>query len=151
MHRCVLKGTIWALVDVYKYNCNGVQIRDPTRNDRRIGPPGTYDSEIHGIEFDIAKADFEDTQMVRLEPGQSFGTTYTFAIFNKPTRFRGSDVDKLVIGNDYIIALRAQRWRWMFEDDMPEGSTADERRLLLFERPLTHWKVDGRITFKCVE
>ena len=144
-HRSIFQRPIWALVDLYpRYNCHGVQIRGLTRNNRSTYPH----VEVQGINQDIVRADHDDPAIVRLDLGQSFSTTITFGIVNKPA---GRDVDNFIVGNDYTVTLLPERWRWMFEHDMPDIKTTVERRLMLSQRPFTQWQVHCDLTFKCTE
>lgn len=138
-HKLIKAKAIWALVDIKKYWCVGIEVRDPThysRLFRRIGPVGTYDLEAQG-DRNIDQSDFEDSSMIRLEPSQVFGTMYTFSVTPKLGGLRSSDVRNLNPGKTYYIMLRPQRWRWMFEDDMEENSIIDHKRQELYEQPLT--------------
>ena len=139
--------SICALVRLYSHHGSGIEIRDPSRNHRRIGPPSTMIQD----DFDEEAQDLEDTQLVRLEPGQTFETSYTFSVVPKLDGIRNSDVRNMVVGNTYVITLKKRRWRWVFEDEMPHGLDDEEARHLLRKRHAAEWSVDCTVRFDATE
>lgn len=146
-YRSLLDRPIWAFVYQYSYQCAGIETRDPERNNRRIGP----DSTSLADEPDPTWTYFKDSELVRLEPGEVYERQYTYIVVKKAKGLRNSDVWNLKVGNTYGITLRNQKWWWMFEDDMPEGCTEEERETLLQKQPVTEWKPDCSVSFEFVE
>jgi len=109
-----------------------------------MGPQST----IIADEWDDVALDLDDTELVRLELGQKFSTSYTFSVVPKADGLRNSDVRNMVKGNTYEITLRRRRWRWMFEDEMGEGMSEEEREEALRKREAMEWMVDCKATFK---
>jgi hypothetical protein len=142
-YECTASKPIWALVRLFTDFSGGIEIRDPLRKHRRIGGV----SSIVADEWDEDALDLEDTELVRLEPGQKFSTSYTISVVPKADGLRDSDIRHMVPGNTYEITLRKQRWRWMFEDDMPEDIGEDERRAILKKTEVVEWKVDSQVNF----
>ena len=142
-YECTVSKPIWALVRLFTDFSGGIEIRDPLRKHRRIGGL----SSIVADEWDEDALDLEDTELVRLEPGQKFSTSYTISVVPKAGGLMASDMRHMVPGNTYEITLRAQRWRWMFEDEMADIDE-DERRAILKKREAVEWKVDCQVNFK---
>ena len=88
------------------------------------GPPSTMIDD----EFDSDLLDVQDTELVWLEPGQTFSTGYTFAVTPKMSGIRPSDVHSLTAGNTYEITLQKRRWRWMFDDELPADLDNEAKR-----------------------
>lgn len=93
----------------------------------------------------------EDTELVRLEPSQTFGSTYTFSVVPKRKGLRSSDVWNLLAGKTYELTLRKQCWWWMFEDEMTENCDVEERREMLGRRDPSEWKPECSATFEFTE
>ncbi len=87
-------------------------------------------------------------ELVRIDPGQKFSTSYTISVVPKADELRDSDIRHMVPGNTYEITLRKRRWSWMFEDEMAEDIEEDERRAILKKREAVEWKVDHQVNFK---
>jgi hypothetical protein len=119
---------------------NGVEIRDPTRYYRKIGPPGTWVMDEVSTEIDF-------TELVRLEPGQVLHKSYTFAVKPRPEGFGHSDIYNLEVGKTYELTIREQKWWWRFEEDMDLESSDNERKEILFAQAATEWKPNNSITF----
>ena len=147
IYECTTAQPLWALVRLYSHCCGGVQIRDPDRKNRRIGPPGTMLQH----EFDEELLDIEDTELVRLELGYKYLTKYTFSTTPKLNGITHSDVRNLVIGKAYTVTLRRPRWRWMFEKDMPPYLIKHARREVLSEVDMVEWSVGCEASFEVVE
>lgn len=54
----------------------GVEIRDPNRNNKHVGP-------THSVIGDTDEDEPEDTELHRLEPGEQFLKQYTFTTERK--------------------------------------------------------------------
>jgi hypothetical protein len=141
-YKCVAVRSIWALRDPLARMCNGVQTRDPDRKYRRIGP----DPEIlcEDPEYDLSPEDIirRDTVMMRLDPGDVFSTSYTFSVVKKMRGLIHSDVWNLKDGKKYKLTLWPQRWWWMFEDELPAGSSDEQKRDILSKLQVTKWQPD---------
>lgn len=148
IHECATGKPFWALIHQYTNHCTGIEIRDPSRNGRRIGPDGTSIADDEGGSSGLTP---DDTDPVRFEPGHPIQISYTFSVVRKVKGLRNSDIWNLAVGNNYILTLRRQKWRWMFEDDMPKESSVDERRELLRKQPVTEWEAECSAAFEFTE
>lgn len=155
-YECTTSRPIWALIRLFTDFGGGIEIRDPQRKHRRMGPPST----IVADEWDTDALDLDDTVLVRLEPNQKFSTSYTFSVVPKASGIVHSDVRHMAKGNTYEITLRRRRWRWMFEDEMEvwvvvgeemseeeEEEEREERRQMLRKKEVMEWEVDCMVTF----
>jgi len=143
-YECTASKPIWALVRLFTDYGGGIEIRDPQRKHRQIGARST----IIADEWDEEALDLENTELVRLEPGQKFSTSYTVSVVPKAGGLRDSDTKYMVQGNTYEITLRKRRWRWMFEDEMAGDIGEDERRAILKKTEVVEWDVDCQVNFK---
>ncbi len=140
-NQCTTERSICALLYSFPHTCNGVEVRDPERNNRRIGPVSTcMEDDTPDPELDRQKLFQHETELVRLDPGQIHRTSYTFSIVAKVHGLRHSDIRVLKDGNSYQLTLREQRWWWMFEDQMPADCSDKEKREILSKQPVTKWK-----------
>lgn len=137
---------LWALVRLYTDFSGGIEIRDLSRKHRRIGGGST----IIADEWDEEALDLEDTQLVRLGPGEVFETRYTICLGSKAGRLRGSDVKMMVEGGNYEVTARKRLWRWMFEEEMGGELSEEERRGMLSEREVVEWGVDCKVEHTAV-
>ncbi|KAI9860132.1 MAG: hypothetical protein M1813_006242 [Trichoglossum hirsutum] len=143
-YECTASRPIWSLVRLFTDFGGGIQIYDLERKHRRIGPTST----IIADEWDGDALDLDDTALVRLEPGQTFSTSYTLSVVPKADGLRNSDVKNMVKGNTHEVGLRRRRLRWMFEDEMGGEMSEAERREMLRTRDAMEWGVDCKETFK---
>jgi hypothetical protein len=143
-YECTASKPIWALIRLFTDYGGGIRIRDPQRKHRQIGARST----IIADEFDEDALGLEDTELVCLEPGQKFSSSYTVSVVPKAGGLRDSDTKHMVQGNTYQITLRKRRWRWMFEDEMAGGIGEDERRAILTKTEAVEWDVDCQVNFK---
>lgn len=137
---------IWALISLNSGRTYGIEIRDPQRNGRRIGPPATFiaDEGILTIQDDD-----EDVTLARIAPNEPCRISYTFSTEPKAGGLRGSDTDKLRSGMSYELTLRETCCRWMYEDEM-EVHDEFERRLKLRGQPLALFTSGCRAIFTAV-
>ncbi|ORY13172.1 hypothetical protein BCR34DRAFT_586697 [Clohesyomyces aquaticus] len=139
---------IWALIRLFKEHAAGIVLRDPLRQ-HWIGrvhlPPTSYGD--HDGEDD---SDSKDTELVRLNPADTFSTSYTFSVLRKVDGILGSDMEKLSKGGQYEVRLDERMWKWMFEEIMPPLSRV-KRRHILETLPMTRWDVDCVAHFTAVE
>jgi hypothetical protein len=149
-YECTTSKPIWALVGLFTHVGNGILIRDPQRlvsgKPRRIGPTST----IYEDDWDDKALDLEETELVRLEPGRKFSTSYTISVVPKVDGLRGSDTYAMVKGNTYEISLRKRRWRWMYENGMGEGLSKEEWRELLSKKDPMEWDVDCKVNVTAI-
>ncbi len=136
-YECTTSRPISALVHLNSDACNGIEIRDPARRaaldsrweHRRIGPDTiVMNDEYYGDDT------IDDAEVVRMEPGKLFERPYTFSVVPKLNGIKRSDIWGLKPGTTYELMLRKQTWRWMFEDEMLENCSSEERRELLEKR-----------------
>jgi hypothetical protein len=141
---CTAGAAIWALYKHYSYRGNGSEIRDPRRRYRRIGPSHRYIENEDDTEIDF-------TELVRLEPSETLQKVYTFDVEDDSDRLYHNDVSNLVVGNEYELGIRNQKWWWMYEEEMPANFSVDEKTRFLYERSATEWQPRERITFVVTE
>lgn len=146
-YRCDAQATIWALRPLLTDFFGGVEIRDPTRRNQRIGPTITGVGNEDGTEDDI----LINTELLRLDPGSQIITNYTFTTQRKANGLRHNDFHNLTVGNVYDLTVWRQQWRWMFESDAPENCTAEERWALLARQPAVDWKPECTASFVLAE
>jgi hypothetical protein len=124
----------------------GIVIRDPLRKHRRIGPSST----IVADEWDEEAFAFEDSELIRLQLGQKHSIPYTISVVPKAKGLRSSDVYLMVKGNTYEITLKTRNWKWMFEDEMGEEMSEEDRREMLRKREAVEWEEDCMVTCQAV-
>ena len=130
---------IWALMAQPKGHNIGVEIRDPERKNRRIGPSpdlvGTDEEESDSL---------PDEKILRFEGGNAFRQSYTLSTEKKYNGVLNSDTWNLVSGKTYQLTLRKSRWRWRYEDQFETTDLQDMARLeaMLSEEPWVEWKLD---------
>lgn len=120
----------------------GLEIRDPARKGRRIGPPsdrlcGDGDGE-DGLPDD-------DERLVRLEKrGDFFREEYTLGVEPKRGGLISADLKNLVGGKGYALSLRKEKWRWVYGDEVAvgkgKGAEGGLLRGLLEREPWVEWK-----------
>lgn len=146
-YECTSSRPIWALVRLFEYVGCGIILRDPQRkNHRRIGPSST----LIGDDWDEEAVTFEDSQLIRFQLGQKHSIPYTISVVPKVSGLSSSDVYLMVKGNTYEITLRTRNWKWMFEDEMEEGMSEEQRKELLWKREAVEWTEDCMVTFQAV-
>lgn len=143
-YKCTTNATIWALYKHYSYRGNGCEIRHPQKKHRRIGP-----SHRHIESEDDTEIKF--TELVRLAPGEVLRKSYTFDVSDDTDRLFRNDVSKLVVGQEYELGIRMQKWWWMFEDDLPPNLSTEEKKSFLYERPATEWQPSEFLIFAVTE
>ena len=147
VYKCTADATIWTLRPLPTDFCVGVEIRDPTRNYRRMGPTLTRVDNDDGTD----DSDLADTEVLRFRPGESTMIEYTFSTRRKAGGLRHDDFHNLTAGNMYELTIRRQRWRWMFESEMPENCILEDGRALLAEQDAVEWKPESKTSFILVE
>jgi hypothetical protein len=147
-YECITAKPIWAMVGLFTHRGKGVEIRDPARvfggKAKRIGPTST----IIPDEWDELALELEETELVRLEPGQKFSTTYTMRVV--PYSLRSADTHAMQKGKPYIISLRTRKWRWVLEDELEEGLDKAEIREILSKKDPMEWKADCEVAITTV-
>ena len=137
---------IYALVTLKEGYNIGLEIRDPERNGRRIGPvpdlppagdddPPNNDKERF-VEFNRS--------------GDSFSQVYTFATEKRRNGLVLSDTWNLKSGKVYELTLRKSRWRWMYQDEIEENMLRDQAKVVevLRQEPYSEWKLDCQAVFE---
>jgi hypothetical protein len=133
---------IWTLISRFSDFGDGLRIRDPTRNNRRIGPTPSMIQD----EWDDYALDLEDTEAIRLGPDETWSRPYTFSTVKKAGGLRNSDTYAMKAGNEYTLDM-GTRCRWMYEDEMNGGLSDKERRDLLGKKESVEWKPEHRVNF----
>lgn len=146
-YKCDAEATIWVVRPLLAKFCEGVEIRDPTRRNRRIGPTIIGVGNTDGTEDDA----FTDTELLRLDPGTRIVSNYTLTTQRKDHGLLRGDFHNLTIGNVYNLTVWRQQWRWMFESQMPEGCTTEERKALLARQSAIYWKPECTTSFVLAE
>ncbi len=100
-------------------------------------------------EWDDAKVEFENTELLRMEPGQMFETSYT--LYVKRLTVRRSETDFMVPGDNYWAGLGKRKCWWMYADEMDDGLSEMEMRDALRKARSVEWKPDVRARFTAVE
>lgn len=118
----------------------GLEIRDPERKGRRIGPSPDW---FCGDEEESRQAE-ED--LLRFEQGKAFQQSYTLSVEAKENGLLHSDTWNLVSGKTYRLTLRKSKWRWLYEDELEAAVLQDEAKLrsILSEEPRVEWKPECR-------
>lgn len=143
-YQSVMSTTIWALFKPCAERGNGCEIRDPRRRNRRIGPTNRYLEDEGDSEIDF-------TQLVRLTPGDTITKEYTFRVSKEPDSLFGSDIRTLVVGTEYNLGIRRQKWRYVFEEYMPPHGTVEERKKFLMGQPAIQWAPEETVRFRFVD
>jgi hypothetical protein len=114
----------------------GVEIRDPERMGRRIGPPSDW------VCYDEDESLPEEEALLRLERRIAFRQSYTLAVKKKGNRLLNADTWNLVSGKTYDHTPRVSKGRWLYEDELGAAVFQDKARLnaLLSEEPRLEWK-----------
>ena len=132
---------IRALKTMSSHNINiGIEIRDPEKQDRRIGPsPDRYE----GDESESAPI---DKMLLHLKEKEAIRQSYTLCVRPKADGLLHSDTWNLKSGKLYNLTLRPFKWRWLYEDEIDASTLGDEDRLRarLSEEPWVEWKPDCR-------
>jgi hypothetical protein len=87
---------------------------------------------------------------LRLEPGQQRQTISTLSADRELNGRHHNDFRTLTVGNAYELTVMAQKWWWIFEDDLPEDCTAEERLHILQRQPGTRQKPNCMTAFTLV-
>lgn len=122
----------------------GLEIRDPERNGRRIGPSSDYVGDDEGEPSDdeiflrLARRDDCDSQY------------YVFTVEPKQDGLVPSDTYNLASGKAYELTLRKAKWRWLYADELDEAALQDTGKIVerLQEEPQSEWKPDCRAEFR---
>lgn len=148
-YECITAKPIWALVGLFTHKGKGVEIRDPERvsqgKARRIGPTSTLISD----EIDLRALELQESELVRLEPGQTYSAIYAISVFPHSI-LTNSDTRPMKKGNTYIIGLRRRKWRWMFEDELVGGLGEEEIREILSKKDPMEWEVNCEVIITTV-
>ena len=131
---------IWALIAQPKGHNIGIEIRDPERKNRRIGPP----PDLVGTDDEKESDPLPDEEILRIEGETTFRQSYTLCTEKKGNGLLNSDTWNLVSGKTYQLTLRKSRWRWRYEDQFEPTELQDMAtlRALLREEPWVEWKPD---------
>ena len=114
---------IWTLASRFSNFCNGFAAREYPDGERRRG----LVSLINSSEWDDDALDLEDTELVKLDPGQAMCRSYTLSAVEKRPPYILSDMHKFEVGHQYKLWLDLQRWRWMFAREVPEEILDDQK------------------------
>jgi hypothetical protein len=98
--------------------------------------------------MDEVTTEIDCTELVRLEPGEIMRKTYDFIVEDDTNSLFNNDVHNLVAGNTYELKIRHQKWLWMYEADMPQNCSLDNRKDILFRLTATEWQPESRVTFQ---
>jgi hypothetical protein len=153
-YTCNTVKPIWILISLFSDFADRVIVRDPNHprgkdregNDRRRGCYPSMQNE----EFDKEELEFEDSKLVRLEPGETIETTYTLFVETGPNVVRRSDAHFMKRGNEYWIELGDRKCWWIYADEMNEHLTETEMREVLGQRQSVKWKPDCKADFTAV-
>lgn len=138
---------IWALVSRFSDFGDGLKIRDPTRNNRRIGPTSSMIQD----EWDDYALDLRDTQLLRLESEESWLRSYRFWVEKKAGGLRNSDVYAMKAGNEYTLDLGTRKCRWIYENEMDGSLSEKEIREILEKKETVEWMPESRVNFTAAE
>lgn len=124
----------------------GIEIRDPERKGRRIGPPGDW------IADEVESGPPEESHLVRLSKyGPSFRQSYTFSTKPKQDGLVNSDTRNLVSGKTYELTLRPSKWQWLYDDEVEDAEIlSDMQRLrsMLSKEPRVEYRPSSRTAFR---
>lgn len=136
---------IYALVTREEGRVIGIEIHDPEKNGRRIGPPPDLPQ---GDEDDAPSHD--EQIFVQLNGSEDeFAQEYTLATEKRQNGLLQSDTWNLKSGKRYELTLRYAKWRWVYQDEVEDGVRRDEAKVLamLRQEPCSVWKPDGQVGF----
>jgi len=123
----------------------GLDIRDPERNGRRIGPPAD------GMYGDVDESPPDEEELLRFQKnGDIFPQSYTLAVEPKRNGLVNADTWNLRSGKTYALTLRKSKWRWRYEDELADGELQDPARVveILRQEPRVEWKPECRLEFR---
>ena len=131
----------------------GIEIRDPERKGRRIGPPSDRLSHHHEEEEEEEENEDgppDEEVLFRLRHGTPIQQAYTFTVSPKQNGLVNADTWNLVSGKTYELTLRRSQWRWLYEDEVEDAVVRDEARLRarLAGEPRVQFQPGGRIEFR---
>lgn len=69
---------------------------------------------------DDYEAGLDDSDLIRLELGEEYFTSYMFTAEREPCPER-EDMFRLEWEKTYVVSLRQRMWWWMYEDQMGSG------------------------------
>jgi hypothetical protein len=96
-------------------------------------------------QWDQEKVDFEDSELMLLEPGGKFETEYTFCVEPQPWSTQRSDVKFMKDDGTYWMELGHMKCWWMWADDVGDNMTAKEIRELPGQRKYLQWQPACRL------
>ena len=136
---------IYALVLREEGRNFGLEIRDPERNGRRVGPPPNV---LQG-DMDDAISNDEEIYVALNGLEDGFSEDYTLDTKERQGGRLPTDTRNLKSGKEYHVTLRENHWRWLYQDEVQENFRSDEAKLIevLKEEPHSKWKSDSRVTF----
>ena len=139
------KRPIYALVTREAGRVIGLEICDPEKNGRRIGPP----PDVQQGDEDNAPSNDEEffVSLNGLENG--FSQEYTLSTDERRDGLLHSDTWNLKQGKQYEMTLRQSKWRWMYQDEVKEEVRQDKAKVveILQQEPCSVWKPDSRAKF----
>lgn len=117
---------IWALVRLWTDYCNGFIARAHNPQTPREKRPRGLPPTILADEWDEDALDLNDTELIKLNPGQTMSRSYTFSVDEKLNGFISSDMYKLEVKRKYVLRLHPRRWRWIFVNALPADVEGDD-------------------------
>jgi hypothetical protein len=148
-YTCTSIRPTWFLFTLYSEWAHELVVRDPNHPKgkyHRVGPFFTWSQD----EWDQEEIDIQDTELVRLEPGEKFETEYVFRIKPRPLSTETSDVKNMKADRPYWIEVGHAKCWWICADDLKENLTSEEMRDLLGQRKYVQWKPTCRVDFETV-
>lgn len=136
---------IYALITQAEGFKIGLEIRDPEKNGRRIGPPPDL-----GPEEDGATSNDEDILVILDDPAQWFSQAYTFQTKERRNGVTHSDTWNVKSGKKYELMLRKRKWRWIYQDEIEVAVPVDRVKVeeALRQEPYSQWKPECRAEFQ---
>ena len=139
------KQSIYALVTREAGRVIGLEIRDPEKDGRRIGPPPDV---LQGY-FDNAPSNDEEIFVPLNGLEDMFSQEYTLATEERQNGLLHSDTWNLKHGKEYEMTLRKSKWRWIYQDEVKEEVRQDKAKVVesLQQEPCSVWKPDSQVKF----
>ena len=138
---------IYGLMTREKGRNIGLEIRDPERNGKRIGPT----SDLMCGDEDYEEGTTEEEVFVRLgrPDDDCLVESHTLTAERKRGGLRNSDLWNLKSGKAYDLTLRKSRWRWLYDDEFEKDELQDTEKTIkrLREEPQSEWKPHCRARF----
>jgi hypothetical protein len=145
---CKTIRPIYALISLYTEHASGIIVRDPNHwkaPNRPIGCISTVQCDYDPV------PEHEDAVFVRLGPEGTFESTFT--IGPKPRwGTRGvADTHRMKVDGKYWVDSRTRKYWWLYEDEIEESLTEEEKRKVIVERGnVVEVKPDCRLDFTAV-